>query len=229
MNLQEVITFHQKFKQIYKINPIYTGSLSLFLKGYLDELPNDIDMVLSQKDFDSLSKYSGRELSYEDEEQPHFSFYFLSIKIDAFLDSGYQIETISFCGEEFQIIDPSIAVKAKIKFLQKYVSILEKGESLTQKNHDSFIKHVRHINIYNDRMKKKTKNMKMFYVNGKRVVELKFKDGTILNPDEIKIEEIELVGHDGVEVIETSLADGNISITQGKNIVKNVNIHLGDK
>lgn len=75
--------------------------------------------------------------------------------------------------------------------------------------------------------------MKMFYVNGKRVIELKFKDGTILNPDEVEIEEIELVGHGGVEFIETSLSE--VSITSGKNVMKNVNIktggdfHLGDK
>lgn len=159
MNLQKVIAFHRKFKQIYKINPIYTGSLSLFLKGYLDELPNDIDMVLSQKDFVSLSESSNCTFSYEDEEQSHFSFYFFSTKIDVFLDSGYQIETISFCGEEFQIIDPAIAIKAKVKFLLKYVSILEKGEILTQKNYDSFIKHIRHINTYNTRMKKNNKKL----------------------------------------------------------------------
>lgn len=151
MNLKEILDFHNRFKAKFHFEPVYTGSFCLFLKGYLDELPSDMDIVLDSISFDLLENNADCA-SYDEDE--HFSFKMYPVKVDVFLDKEYDKEEIDFFNEKIWIVDPKYPIDAKKKYITEYLDKLAKGEVLNSVNYNSFLKHVRHINTYNKRQQK---------------------------------------------------------------------------
>ncbi len=146
MTLREITEFHRKITENYpEIGLAYTGSFGLCLEGYLNRLPNDVDIVLSEQAFDLL-KQEGSNAVYGDEGD-HYSLNMFGVKIDVFLDRGYDKKTIRVVNTNFTIVDASVTLEKKMEYIEKYIGLLKQRHSLSEQAFCALNKHIADLNI----------------------------------------------------------------------------------
>lgn len=156
MTIVQFLSFHKRFKAHFKVEPVYTGSVSLLLEGYTERLPKDIDIVMDDNQYELLEQDGGvMSPDYDDE---HFVTYLSGIKIDVLRNNNYEKEIINLFGQQFHVIPSRIAIQKKLEFVKKHIATLEEGKHLNDINMQGIVKHIADINYFNSKAIRSIKN-----------------------------------------------------------------------